>query len=41
MPFRLPPLLMFKNLAKAPPGKYPVGTAALGSKDRGGEWEGE
>ena len=30
--FRLPPLLIFKNLVKAPPGKYPTGMAALGSK---------
>ena len=28
-PFRLPPLLIFKNLVKAPPGKYPAGMAVL------------
>ena len=31
-PFRLPPLLIFKNLVKPPPGKYPAGMAVLGSK---------
>ena len=31
-PFRLPPLLLFKDLVKAPPGKYPAGMAFLGSK---------
>ena len=31
-PFRLPPLLKFKNLMKARPGKYPAGMAILGSK---------
>ena len=31
-PFRLSPLLIFKNLLKAPPGKYPAGMAVLGSK---------
>ena len=31
-PFRLPPLLIFKNLVKAPSGKYPAGMAVLGSK---------
>ena len=30
--FRLPPLLIFKNLVKAPPGKYPPGLQILGSK---------
>ena len=29
-PFLLPPLLIFKNLVKAPPGKYPAGMAVLG-----------
>ena len=37
-PFRLPPLLLFKDLVKAPPGKYPAGMAFLGSK-RGGDNE--
>ena len=37
-PFRLSPLLIFKNLVKAPPGKYPMGMAVLGSK-RGGDNE--
>ena len=32
-PFRLPPLLIFKTLVKAPPGKYPGRMAALGSKN--------
>ena len=32
-PFRLPPLLIFKTLVKAPPGKYPAGMAVLGSKN--------
>ena len=31
-PFRLPLWLIFKNLVKAPPGKYPAGMAVLGSK---------
>ena len=31
-PFPLPPLLIFKNLVKAPPGKYPAGMAVFGSK---------
>ena len=31
-PFRLPPLLIFKNLVKAPPGKYPAGMAVLGNE---------
>ena len=36
-PFRLPPLLVFKNLVKAPPVKYPTEMAVLGSKGgRGG-----
>ena len=35
-PFQLPPLLIFKNLVKAPPGKYPTGIAVLGSKGKGG-----
>ena len=30
-PFQLPQLLIFKELVKAPPGKYPVGIAVLGS----------
>ena len=34
-PFQLPPLLIFKNLVKAPPGKYPAGMAVLGSKGGG------
>ena len=34
-PFQLPPLLIFKNLVKDPPGKYLAGMAVLGSK-RGG-----
>ena len=33
--FLLPPLLIFKVLVKAPPGKYPAGMAVFGSK--GGE----
>ena len=32
-PFRLPPLLIFKTLVKAPPDKYPARMAALGSKN--------
>ena len=36
-PFRLPPLLIFKNLVKAPPGKYLAGMAVLGSKWGTGE----
>ena len=32
-PFRLPPLLIFKTLVKAPPGKYPAGIAVLSSKN--------
>ena len=39
-PFRLSPLLIFKNLVKAPPGKYPMGMAVLGSK-RGGRGDNE
>ena len=35
-PFRLSPLLIFKNWVKAPPGKYPMGMAVLGSKRGGG-----
>ena len=35
-PFRLTPLLIFKNLVKAPPGKYPAGMADLGLKTGGG-----
>ena len=31
-PFRLPPLLIFQNLVKAPPGKYPAEMAVLVSK---------
>ena len=31
-PFRLPPLLIFQNLVKAPPGKYPAEMAILVSK---------
>ena len=31
-PFRLPPLLIFKNLVKAPQGKYLMGMTVLGSK---------
>ena len=34
-PFRLPQLLIFKNLVKVPPGKYPAGMAVLGSKGEG------
>ena len=30
--FRLPPLIIFKNLTKAPVGKYPPGMQVLGSK---------
>ena len=30
--FRLPPLVIFKNLVKAPSGKYPPGMQLLGSK---------
>ena len=30
--FRLPPLLIFKNLKNAPKGKFPPGMAVLGSK---------
>ena len=33
IPFRLPPLLIFKTLVKAPPGKYPAGMAVLSSKN--------
>ena len=29
---RLPPMLIFKNLKKAPKGKFPPGMAVLGSK---------
>ena len=36
-PFRLPPLLIFKNLLKAPPGKYPAGMGFLGSNGGGNE----
>ena len=36
-PFRLSPLLIFKNLVKAPPGKYLAGMAVLGSKEGEGE----
>ena len=32
-PFRLPPLLIFKTLVKAPPDKYPARMAVLGSKN--------
>ena len=32
-PFRLPPLLIFKTLVKAPPGKYPARMAVLSSKN--------
>ena len=39
-PFRLTPLLIFKNLVKAPPGKYPAGMADLGVKTGGGGREG-
>ena len=39
-PFRLTPLLIFKNLVKAPPGKYPAGMADLGLKTGGGGREG-
>ena len=34
-PFRLPPLLIFKNFVKAPSGKYSAGMAVLGSKEGG------
>ena len=34
---QLSPLLIFKNLVKAPPGKYPTGITVLGSK--GGDSE--
>ena len=36
-PFRVPPLLIFKNLVKAPPGKYPSGMTVLSSKGEGGQ----
>ena len=36
-PFQLPPLLIFKNLVKDPPGKYLEGMAVLGSKRGGGQ----
>ena len=36
-PSRLPPLLIFQNLVKAPPGKYPAGMAVPGSKGRKGQ----
>ena len=31
--FRLPPLLIGKNLANVPPGKYPFGMQVLASKN--------
>ena len=31
-PFRLPPMVMFKNLKKAPKGKFPPGVVVTGSK---------
>ena len=34
--FLLPPLLIFKVLVKAPPGKYPPGMTVFGSKGGGG-----
>ena len=35
--FRLPPLLIGKNLANVPPGKYPFGMQVLASKN--GKWK--